>query len=221
MAAGQLETVLDRIGRACDRAGRPRDSVRLVAVTKGRSPEEIRRVLLGHGQLALGENRVQEWEAKAPALAADGIEWHFIGNLQRNKVRFCGDFHLIHSLNSQRLADALQRYGERNDKVFRVLLEANLANEETKLGAPADELEQLADHARSLSHVQLEGIMTMAPYGAEPDALHALFGSARQWRDKLGLRELSMGMSGDFEIAIEEGATIVRVGSLLFEDEAA
>jgi pyridoxal phosphate enzyme (YggS family) len=217
---GQLQAVLDRIGRACDRAGRPRDSVRLVAVTKGQTPERIRRVLLDQGQLALGENRVQEWEAKAPDLADRQIEWHFIGNLQRNKVRFCGDFHLIHSLNSVRLADALQRYGERNDLVFRVLLEANLAGEETKMGAPASQLEQLADHARSLPNVSLEGLMTMAPYGSAPDELHALFASARQWRDTLGLKELSMGMSGDFEIAIEEGATIVRVGSLLFEDDA-
>lgn len=215
-----LQQVRERISLACDRAGRPQDSVRLVAVTKGRTPEEIRQVLVGHGQLVLGENRVQEWQDKAPALAADDIEWHFIGNLQRNKVRFCHGIHLIHSLNSERLANQLQRIGERDGVVFRVLLEANLTGEDAKQGAPAGQLEQLAEHTRSLSHVSLEGLMTMAPYDSPEAELRSLFSSARQWRDKLDLKELSMGMSGDFEIAIEEGATIVRIGSLLFEGTA-
>lgn len=216
-----LQDVLDRMAAACERAGRAPGSVQLVAVTKGQAAAEVRQALLQHGQRALGENRVQEWQRKAPQLADADVEWHYIGNLQRNKVRFCTGFHLIHSLNSVRLADALQSYGERNDHVFRVLLEANLAGEDSKQGAPEDELERLADHARSLSHVSLEGLMTMAPHDAEPPEQHALFNSARQWRDRLGLKELSMGMSGDFEIAIEEGATMIRVGSLLFTDGAA
>lgn len=214
-----VRKVLERMNAACERAGRPADSVQLVAVTKGQDPERIDRVLLQHGQLTLGENRVQEWERKAPQLPAE-VQWHFIGNLQRNKVRFCAGFQLIHSLNSIRLADALQRFGENNDHVFRVLLEANLAGEDSKQGAPEAGLQQLADHTRSLSHVSLEGLMTMAPHDAAVEEQRALFNSARQWRDRLGLKELSMGMSGDFEIAIEEGATIVRVGSLLFEGAA-
>ena len=208
--------VIKRMAAACERAGRDPSEVKLVAVTKGHTLDEIRRVLLDNGHCYLGENRIQEWRDKAQALEAEDIEWHLIGNLQRNKVKYCLPFSLIHSLNSVRLADELQKQGAKKNHVFKTLIEVNVADEASKLGISPEEAEDLAAYVKTLSHVQAEGLMTIAPYVHNPDEVRHYFAQLRKLRDKLSLRELSMGMSGDFEVAVEEGATIVRVGSALF-----
>ncbi len=207
--------VQERILQACERAGRDPAEVTLVAITKGHDPRDIERVVLEHGHRVLGENRVQEWRDKAEVL--ENIEWHFIGNLQTNKVKYCTPFSVIHSLNSVRLADAMQTQGERREHVFRVMVEVNVAGEASKQGAAADEAEALVAHARGLSQVEVLGLMTIAPYSDRPEDARPVFRALRDLRDKLGLKDLSMGMSGDFEVAIEEGATFVRIGSALFE----
>jgi PLP dependent protein len=212
--------VLERIQAACQRSGRKPHEVKLVAISKGHSPSEIEHAVLQHGHRILGENRIQEWQEKAAVLenaVLENIEWHFIGNLQRNKVKYCLPFSLIHSLNSERLANELQDFGAKNDQVFRVLLEVNLAAEQSKQGIEPQQVENLADIVQNLPNLRLEGLMTMAPYSDTPDTARPYFAHLRQIRDKLGLKELSMGMSGDVEVAIEEGATIVRVGTALFQ----
>ncbi|CAN5792452.1 YggS family pyridoxal phosphate-dependent enzyme [soil metagenome] len=206
--------IQDRIEAACARAGRKPEDVKLVAVTKGHSADEIRERVLRHGHRVLGENRVQEWQDKASEL--DDVEWHFIGNLQRNKVKYCEGFSLIHSLNSVRLADELQKQGEKLGHIFRALVEVNVAGEQSKQGVEVAAAEALAHHAATLTHVRVEGLMTIAPYGDEPEQTRKYFIRLRELRDILRLKELSMGMSGDFEPAVEEGATLVRIGSALF-----
>ncbi len=206
--------VRERIAAACARVQRDPEDVKLVAVTKGHTPAEVRQAVLRHGHRVLGENRVQEWQGKTDALAE--VEWHFVGNLQRNKVKYCEGFTLIHSLNSKRLADELQKQGEKRGHTFRALVEVNVAGEESKQGIEVSEAEDLVHYASSLSHVNVEGLMTIAPYGEGEAQTRKYFIKLRELRDKLGLTELSMGMSGDFEAAVEEGATLVRIGSALF-----
>ena len=212
-----FERVWERLEQACDRAGRSPDGVKLVAVTKGHSVEEIEQAVLRHGHRILGENRVQEWQDKNEAL--DDVEWHFVGNLQRNKVKYLEDITLIHSLNSERLADELQKRGKKMGKVFHALVEVNVAGEDSKQGIGLKDAEDLVHYARDLSHVRVDGVMTIAPYVDNPEAVRRFFVTLRALRDKLSLSELSMGMSGDFEVAIEEGATLIRVGSALFADD--
>ncbi len=210
-----LEKVQTRLLRACERAGRNPAEVTLVAVTKGHDTSEIEQVLLAHNHRVLGENRVQEWRHKAEEL--EDIEWHFVGNLQTNKVKYCTPFSVIHSLNSTRLADAMQTQGERREHVYRVMVEVNVAGEASKQGAAVTEAEALVEHTQRLSQVEVLGLMTIAPYSDNPEDARPVFRALRDLRDTLGLKDLSMGMSGDFEVAIEEGATFVRVGSALFE----
>jgi PLP dependent protein len=207
--------VQEKIAKTCEQAGRKPSEVKLVAVTKGHSVEEIDKEILQQGHRILGENRIQEWRDKTEQLS--GVEWHLIGNLQRNKVKYCLPFSLIHSLNSARLADELQDVGLKKNHVFRVLVEVNIAGEEQKMGVSLAEATPLVDYAKSLSNISVEGLMTVAPYSDTPDTARPYFVQLRQLRDKLSLRELSMGMSGDFEVAIWEGATIVRIGSALFK----
>ncbi len=212
-----FERVRERIGAACERAGRDPQEVKLVAVTKGRSLQEIEDAVLRHGHVILGENRVQEWQDKVEALP--DAEWHFIGNLQRNKVKYCFPFHTIHSLNSVRLADEMEKRGSKEGHTFRVMVEVNVAGESSKEGAELADAEALVKHAQDLDHVDVAGLMTIAPYSDDPEDARPYFRRLRELNGKLGLKELSMGMSGDFEVAIEEGATCVRIGSALFEED--
>ncbi|MDQ3459282.1 MAG: YggS family pyridoxal phosphate-dependent enzyme [Deinococcota bacterium] len=211
-----LEGVKARISLACARVGRDPAEVRLVAVTKGQSAARIEREVLEAGHRLLGESRIQEWRQKAEGLA--GVDWHFIGNLQTNKVKYCRGFSLIHSLNSARLADALESFGRKRGHTFGVLLEVNVAGEEAKQGVSLKDAHALAAYVSSLSFVRLQGLMTIAPYVGDPEASRHLFRKLRELRDTLGLSELSMGMTGDFEVAVEEGASYVRVGSALFPE---
>ncbi|MEM7737370.1 MAG: YggS family pyridoxal phosphate-dependent enzyme [Deinococcota bacterium] len=208
-----------RMEAACARAGRDPSEVTLVAVTKSHSPTEIDAAVLQHGQRILAENRIQEWRSKTEVIAAQysNVEWHFIGNLQTNKVKYCRPFALIHSLNSQKLADKLEQQGTTHTHTFRVLVEVNVAGETSKQGADLDNARELVDYARNLPHVDVLGLMTLAPYSDDPENARPYFQKLRALRDELGLAKLSMGMSGDFEVAIEEGANYIRVGSALFK----
>lgn len=206
---------------ACDRAGRDPGDVTLVAVSKNHSAEEIQRTLLDHGVLDLGENRVQEWRDKAVSLPAE-VRWHLVGNLQRNKVKYLADGQvtLVHSLNSVRLANAMQKQAERRDHHFRALIEVDVAGEEAKQGVDPSDLEALLNHCAPLRHVDVVGLMAMAPFSDEPEDARPYFRRLAELADRYDLVERSMGMSGDFEVAIEEGATLIRVGSALFEEGA-
>ena len=213
--------VRERLERACLRVGRDPAAVTLIAVTKGHLAASVQTNVLAAGQTVLGESRIQEWRKKTAELVETelmGAEWHLIGNLQTNKVKYCLPFHTLHTLNSARLADALEAYGEKKGHTFRVLLEVNVALEANKQGVSPAEATELARYAASLPHLDLAGVMTIAPYNDDPEAARPIFRALRGLRDKLSLRELSMGMSGDFEVAAEEGATYVRVGSALFPD---
>ena len=209
-----LPQVLEAMEAACRRAGRRLEEVRLVAVTKGRSVEEIQEKVLRYGPFPLGESRVQEALKKMEALQA---EWYLIGPLQRNKAKFAPRFALIHSLDSLRLAEALERVGEREGKRLRVLLEVNLGREPQKHGFLEEELPEAYARVREMPHLEVLGLMTVPPSGPE-GAVRPIFRRLSQLADRLGLPERSMGMSDDFPIAIEEGATLVRVGRALFVD---
>lgn len=213
-ALPRIAGVRERLERACLRAGRDPAEVTLIAVSKGHEAAAIREHVLAHGHAVLGESRIQEWRSKEAELT--GVEWHLIGNLQTNKVKYCRPFHTLHSLNSERLADALEAHGAKHNHTFRVLLEVNVAGEANKQGVALSDAEALARYAQGLPHVELAGVMTIAPYAGDPEAARPIFRALRELRDKLALKELSMGMSGDFEVAAEEGATYVRVGSALF-----
>jgi len=221
----QLAAVRARIVAAAARAGRPADAVRIVGVTKGH-PLERAREAAAAGLLDLGENRVQEALAKQAAWPEAPVRWHLIGHLQRNKVKLVvGRFVLIHSLDSVRLADALEAAAAAAGVVQEVLVEVNVAREPQKTGAAPQEAPALVAHAAGLPHLRVLGLMTVAPYDASVEAQHRVFGELRELRDALAtstleLAVLSMGMSDDFEAAVEEGATMVRLGTILFGERA-
>ncbi|KGQ22613.1 YggS family pyridoxal phosphate-dependent enzyme [Thermus filiformis] len=207
-----LPGVLERIAQAAQRAGRSPHEVRLVAVTKGHPVEEIREKVLAYGDFPLGESRVQEALPKMEALQA---EWHFIGPLQTNKARFMPRFALVHSLDSLRLAQALNRVGEKEGRPLRVLVEVNLGREPQKHGFLEEDLPEALARIRDLPFLRVEGLMTVAPIAPEA-VLRPLFARLSLLADRYRLRERSMGMSDDFELAVEEGATLVRVGRAVF-----
>ena len=217
--------VRSRIAAAAARAGRPAESVRILAVTKGH-PLGRAREAAAAGLLDLGENRVQEALAKQDAWPDAPVRWHLIGHLQRNKVRLAvGRFALIHSLDSIRLADALEAAAAAAGSVQDVLVEVNVAREPQKGGAAPEEAPALVGRTAALPHLRLLGLMAMAPYGASVAEQHRVFGGLRALRDSLAtsaleLAVLSMGMSDDFEAAVEEGATMVRLGTVLFGERA-
>jgi pyridoxal phosphate enzyme (YggS family) len=209
-----LPEVLERIARACQRAGRDPGEVRLVAVTKGRTVEEIREKVLRYGAFPLGESRVQEALKKMEVLQA---EWHLIGPLQRNKAKFAPRFHLIHSLDSLRLAEALEGVGAKAGVRLKVLVEVNLSREPQKHGFLEEALPEALARVREMPHLEVLGLMTVPPMGPEA-VVRPIFRRLSQLADRFGLPERSMGMSEDYEWAVEEGATMVRVGRALFVD---
>jgi pyridoxal phosphate enzyme (YggS family) len=191
-------------------------SVTLVAVSKTHPAEAIREAYAA-GQRDFGENYAQEWREKADALAdlAD-LRWHFVGGLQTNKVKYlAGRVHLVHAVDREELARELSRRFGQKGAVARVLLEVNTGGEATKGGCPPAGAPALAAAVRALPAVELRGLMCMPPPGDDPRPHFRLL---RELRDRLGLAELSMGMSADWEIALEEGATIVRIGTAIFGD---
>jgi hypothetical protein len=220
----RLAAVEDRLGAACRRSGRDRAAVRLVAVTKSASVEAAA-LLPELGVLDLGESRPQELWRKAAALPA-AVRWHLIGHLQRNKVeRSVPLVHLIHSVDSLRLLAALEEEAKRRRQPLALLLEINASREPNKHGFTPEAVPDLARHLAALAHIRILGLMTMAALEDNPERARPNFAAVRQLRDRLRadlgpaqpLDELSMGMTNDFEIAVEEGATLVRIGSALFE----
>jgi pyridoxal phosphate enzyme (YggS family) len=216
-----LAEIRTRIAVAATRSGRTEADVELVAVSKT-FPVEAVREAWDAGQTLFGESRVQEAAAKIPELPG-ALRWHFIGHLQKNKVRRALPFfELFHGVDSLELARDIDRIAAEEGIFPRVLLEVNIAGEASKFGFRPDALQRELDTLLALPRLQVEGLMTIAPYADEPEHSRPFFRELRELRDRLAassgapLTTLSMGMSGDFEIAIEEGATLVRVGTAIF-----
>jgi len=216
--ADRLAEVRARIDDARRRGGHGQ-VVSVVGVTKTYGPEAPR-AAWDAGLRDVGENKVQEALAKMPRVEVP-LRWHLIGHLQRNKVRQIDPFTLIHSMDSGRLADALAGHGESRGRPVEVLAQVNVSGEETKGGYQPSMFVQEADRLRGLSGIVVRGVMTMAPFEADEATLRSVFASARRCAEVLRAAghpasELSMGMSGDYEVAVEEGATLVRLGTVLF-----
>lgn len=206
------------IAAACDRVGREAVEVKLVAVSKTHPPDRLRDAIAA-GATVLGENKVQEAESKIEELGRDAAEWHLIGHLQSNKARKAVHlFDVIQSVDSLELAERLERICEEEGRAeLSVLVQVDLAGEETKSGVPEPELEPLIEFLQACRHLKLRGLMVLPPFFDDPEATRPYFKRLREIRDRVVPGgELSMGMSHDFEVAIEEGATIVRVGTAIF-----
>jgi pyridoxal phosphate enzyme (YggS family) len=214
----RLREVRDRIEAARGRGGHGQ-TVTIVAVTKTHGPDAVR-AAYDAGLRDVGENRVQEALPKMDA-AGVPVRWHLIGHLQRNKVKSLPRFDLLHSLDSARLADAVDQFAATQGAPIDALVQVNVAGEATKGGFERPDWQAEAARLRGLSHVRVRGIMTMAPLGADERVLRRVFSGARDARDMFraaghDATELSMGMSNDYEVAVEEGATLVRLGTILF-----
>jgi pyridoxal phosphate enzyme (YggS family) len=214
----RLAEVGDRIELARERGGHGQ-TVTLVAVTKTYGPDAPVAAWRA-GVRDVGENKVQEAAGKM-AQVSEPLRWHLIGHLQRNKVKQLDGFHLIHSMDSPRLADALDAHGRTRGRPVDVLLQVNVSGEGSKGGYEARDVESEAARLGTMSGLAVRGVMTMAPFGASEPTLREVFGGARRSAELLRAAghpatELSMGMSGDYEVAVEEGATLVRLGTVLF-----
>jgi pyridoxal phosphate enzyme (YggS family) len=216
--AERVADVRERIGAAVARGGH-RQEVTLVAVTKTYGPDAVHAAWAA-GVKDVGENRVQEALGKIAAVDVP-VRWHLIGHLQRNKAKAIDHFALMHSLDSARLADAVCAVGIARERAVDALVQVNASGEESKGGFTLDELRAEAERLTTLVGVRVRGVMTMAPLDADERVLRATFAGAREARQILRevghpADELSMGMSNDFEVAVEEGATLVRLGTVLF-----
>ncbi|MCX8034240.1 MAG: YggS family pyridoxal phosphate-dependent enzyme [Thermodesulfovibrio sp.] len=215
-----ISSIFKKITYAALRVGRNPEEIKLIAVTKSQPVDKIIEAA-DLGLRIFGENRVQEAKEKIERIKEFNIEWHMIGHLQTNKVREAIKlFTLIHSLDSERLAIAIDKEAEKLNKVQRVLIQVKLSHEESKYGVEETELERLLQICNNLKNIKVEGLMTIPPYFEKPEDVRPYFRKLRQIRDFLlerypYLKELSMGMSHDFEVAIEEGATMVRIGTAL------
>lgn len=223
MVTENLEAVRREIRAHAEKAGRNPDDVLLLAVSKTK-PESDIRALYEAGQRDFGENYVQELCEKQSHLPKD-IHWHMIGHLQRNKVKYIAPFvALIHSVDSRALADTIEKEAAKAGRIIPVLIEVNVAGETTKFGVTPEEEPSLAGYIRSLSHVQLRGFMTSAPIVQDPEENRPVFRRLRQLSVDINRQSinnektdvLSMGMSDDFTVAVEEGSTCVRVGTRIF-----
>lgn len=212
-----------RIRAACERAGRSRSEVTLIAVSKTK-PASMIEEIYSYGQRDFGENKVQELTEKYDVLPAD-IRWHLIGHLQRNKVKYIVDKAcLIHSVDSLRLAQAIQEQAEKKGVTVPVLIEVNVAGEESKFGVSVEEAPALAEEIAKLGNLSLQGLMTIAPYVPDPEDNRDIFRQLKKLSvdiaakniDNVTMNILSMGMTNDYEVAVEEGATMVRVGTGIF-----
>ena len=219
--AENLEFIRQRIAAAAERNGRSAGEVQLVAVSKTYPPEIIREAIKA-GQQCFGENRIQDALPKIDTLPPD-LKWHLIGHLQTNKVRkVIGRFALFHGVDNTALAVQMNRIAEEFGVTASILLEVNISGEASKFGFTPGDLPAALDTLLPLPHLRIEGLMTMAPYSENPDSARPVFEGLRKLRDALStatghpLKQLSMGMSGDFEQGVAEGATIVRIGSSIF-----
>jgi hypothetical protein len=211
--AERVAHVQQRVQRAAERAGRSPAEVTIVAVSKGFPPSVIDEAVIA-GIAHVGENRVQEAAAKIAALRGLPVTWHLVGHLQTNKAKTALElFDIIHSVDSLHLAEVLSSRAERP---LPILLEVNAAGEASKFGLPPGEVAAAAQAIARLPRLDLRGLMTVAPFVSDPETVRPVFRELRRLRDALGLPELSMGMTDDFEVAIEEGATLVRIGRAIF-----
>ena len=222
MIAENLAEVRERISQAIQKSGREPDSVRLITVSKQISIDRIEEARTA-GAVLFGENKIQEAIPKIDQMGAEGISWHFIGHLQKNKVKFLDErFDLIHSVDSFELAEKIAKHCQSENRVQRILLQVNVSGEAAKFGMEPDELEKQVSGFSKLQGIQVEGLMTIPPFDSDPESSRRHFSRLRELRDRcekengLTLHELSMGMSHDFEVAVEEGATLVRVGTAIF-----
>jgi len=212
--------VMERIERAARRSGRDPKEIRLVAVSKTVGVDQIKEAIEA-GVSILGENYVQEAQKKIDAIGRK-VDWHFIGHLQSNKAKYAVRlFDMIHSLDSFPLAEELNRRAEKEGRPIKVMIEVKLSEEATKFGTEEEKALDLAKRILGLEHLSFEGLMTMPPYFDLPEMSRPYYIRLRELREKMEresipVKELSMGMSNDFEIAIEEGATYVRVGTAIF-----
>lgn len=207
------QEVRSSVARACEKAGRSPNEVTIVAVTKTVAPSAIE-VAFQAGISHFGENKVQEAKEKIGKLSTIRPTWHMVGHLQTNKAKTAVEiFDIIHSVDSIRLAEALSR---RAQETLPILLQVNVSGEATKGGFSVAEVHQAVEHIGRLPGLKLTGLMTIAPLVSNSEEVRPVFRRLRQLRDSLGLAHLSMGMTDDFEVAIEEGATLVRIGRAIF-----
>ena len=219
-----MERVRERIKKAADAGNRSVDTIRLIAVSKT-VPAGVVKEAVAAGVTDLGENYIQEAREKIESLATLPVNWHFIGHLQSNKAKYAVRlFDLIHSVDSLKLAKELDKYAKKAGKIQSVLIQVNIAKEDTKAGVYVENTRQLLRDISQLENISIRGLMTMPPYFNAPEKARPFFAALRELRDRINdeaiphvsLDDLSMGMTGDFETAIEEGATIVRIGTAIF-----
>lgn len=223
MLKENLAQVEENIQRACERAGRNREEVTLIAVSKTK-PVEMLQEIYDEGIRVFGENKVQELVDKYEVLPED-IRWQMIGHLQRNKVKYIIDkVDLIHSVDSIRLAESIDKEAEKKGVIANILIEVNVAKEDTKFGLMPEEVDDFIEQIKKLEHICVKGLMTIAPFVSDPEENRPIFARLRELSvdigkknvDNISMSVLSMGMTNDYQVAIEEGATMVRVGTGIF-----
>lgn len=229
MIADNLKSVTERIAKCCEKIGRPPDSVKLIAVTKEASIGQMNEAMAS-GASRFGENRVQDALIKYKAIG-DKAEWHLVGHLQTNKVKDAVRiFSLIHSVDSLKLAQAIDKEAAKIGKCQSILIQVNTSGEESKFGISPEETPDLLKEASLYPNISIEGLMTIAPEAGDPETVRPHFKALRELLDKTGsimkgrsgkagYSALSMGMTNDFEIAIEEGSNMVRIGRAIFKDD--
>jgi pyridoxal phosphate enzyme (YggS family) len=220
----KIDTIADRIHSAATAVGRLPESIRLVAVSKTVTAERVR-AAVDAGITILGENYIQEAREKMDILQDLPVAWHFIGHLQSNKAKYAVRlFDMIHSVDSIKLARELDRQARKNDKIQNVLIQVNTGKEASKSGVYEEEAMTLVREAGQLENIAVKGLMTLPPYFNAPEKVRPYFRALRELRDRIqaeslpgvSMDDLSMGMTGDFEAAIQEGATLVRIGTAIF-----
>jgi hypothetical protein len=220
----RIDLLWERIRQAALASRRPETSIRLVAVSKTMPVEDVKEAIAA-GVTEFGENYIQEAREKTAILARYPVTWHFIGHLQSNKAKYAVRmFDLIHSVDSLKLATELDKYAKKTDKVQAILIQVNLAREASKSGVYAEDIMPLLREIGQLKNLAVKGLMTMPPYFNAPEKVRPFFAALRELGERINnenipnifMRELSMGMTGDFEVAIREGATMVRVGTAIF-----
>ncbi len=223
MIKENIDIVKSKIEAACKRSGRNSGDVTLIAVSKTKPVSDIEQAY-ETGTRDFGENKVQELDEKFPVLPKD-IKWHLIGHLQRNKVKYIVDkVELIHSVDSVRLAEQIEHEAAKKNITVKILVQVNVANEDTKFGLRWEDTIDIIKQISCLSHVHIKGLMTIAPFTDNPENNRGYFKKLKELSDEINalhldnveMTELSMGMTGDYEVAVEEGATLVRVGTGIF-----
>ena len=224
MISANLDVLKERIRQACNRSGRDPAEVALVAVSKTFPPDALREAIRA-GVADLGENYVQELLGKREALAGEQVRWHFIGHLQSNKVKYIVPWvHLIHAVDDLSLAREIDRRAAKAERIAEILVEVNTTAEGSKFGVRPEEAEAFVRNLSVFEHLRVDGLMTIGPFLPDPEGSRPMFRTLRTLRDRIAetgqqnapIRHLSMGMTGDFEVAIDEGATIIRVGTAIF-----